>query len=69
MVGQSVSKDNNFESFCLTLRLVKRHFQKEPDFFFVRGRGVEGGGYIIYYIIYYLYQITWNLSIIFHHQT
>ena len=46
-----------------------RHFQKEPDFFLVRGRGVEGGGYIIYYIIYYLYQITWNLSIIFHHQT
>ena len=48
VVGQSVSKDNNFESFWLTLSLVMWHFQKEPNdmlwFFFCQGRESCGGG-------------------------
>ena len=60
VVGKSVSKDNNFESFWLTLSLVMWHFQKEPNdmlwFFFCQGReSCGGGGEDILSIIYLLF--------------
>ena len=55
VVGQSESKDNSFESFRLTLRLVMRHFQKEPDFFFLLGEGELRGEDILSIILSIIY--------------
>ena len=54
VVGQSVSKDNSFESFLLTLRLVMRHFQKEPDFFLL-GEGELRGEDILSIVLSIIY--------------
>ena len=54
VVGQSESKDNSFESFRLTLRLVMRHFQKELDFFLL-GEGELRGEDILSIILSIIY--------------